>query len=131
MAFVTDSNRPQPLWQPPLTARLTASGAAFESLSLLMQPSQAPLHPPPLFAWTRGYMTPWGRGGPEDGSQGNGLLEACGCSDQGLTPPSWPGQGGGVLSLPPPPPLLEGPPPRCGVETRFPCPLQVQDGVPQ
>ena len=30
MAFVPDSNRPQPLWQPPPTASLTASGAASE-----------------------------------------------------------------------------------------------------
>ena len=36
MAFVTDSNHPQPLWQPPLTACLTASGAASEAPSLLM-----------------------------------------------------------------------------------------------
>ena len=36
MAFVTDSNRPQPLWQPPPTACLTASGAASEAPSLLM-----------------------------------------------------------------------------------------------
>ena len=32
MAFVTDSNRPQPLWQPPPTACPTASGVAFEVL---------------------------------------------------------------------------------------------------
>ena len=30
MAFLTDSNRPQPLWQPPPTACLTAYGAASE-----------------------------------------------------------------------------------------------------
>ena len=41
-AFVTDSNRPQPLWQPPPTACLTAAGAASEVPSLLMRP------PPPL-----------------------------------------------------------------------------------
>ena len=35
-AFVTDSNRPQPLWQPPPTACLTASGAASEAPSLLI-----------------------------------------------------------------------------------------------
>ena len=35
MAHVTDSNRPQPLWQPPPTACLTASEAAS---ALLMQP---------------------------------------------------------------------------------------------
>ena len=38
MAFVTDSNRPQPLWQPPPTACLAASGAASEVPSLLMHP---------------------------------------------------------------------------------------------
>ena len=38
IAFVTDSNRPQPLWQPPPTAYLNASGAASEVLSLLMHP---------------------------------------------------------------------------------------------
>ena len=31
-------NRPQPLWQPPPTACLTASGAAAEALSFLMHP---------------------------------------------------------------------------------------------
>ena len=36
MAFVTDSDRPQPLWQPPPTACLTASGAASEATSLQM-----------------------------------------------------------------------------------------------
>ena len=38
MAFVTDSNRPQPLEQPPPTACPTASGAASEVASLLMHP---------------------------------------------------------------------------------------------
>ena len=38
MVFVTDSNRPQPLRQPPPTACLTASGAASEVPSLLMHP---------------------------------------------------------------------------------------------
>ena len=38
MAFVTDSNRPKPLWQPPPTACLTASGAVFEAASLLIHP---------------------------------------------------------------------------------------------
>ena len=37
-AFVTDSNRPQPFWQPPPTACLTAAGAASEAPSLLMHP---------------------------------------------------------------------------------------------
>ena len=48
MAFATDSNRPQPLWQPPATACLTASGAASEVPSLLMHPwgwgTQTELH---------------------------------------------------------------------------------------
>ena len=38
MALVTDSNRPQPLGQPPPTACVTASGAASEVPSLLMHP---------------------------------------------------------------------------------------------
>ena len=38
MAFVTDNNRPQPLWQPPPTACLTASGAISAVPSLLMHP---------------------------------------------------------------------------------------------
>ena len=38
MALVTDSDRPQPLWQLPPTACLGASGAASEVPSLLMQP---------------------------------------------------------------------------------------------
>ena len=38
MTFVTDSNRPQPLWQPPPTACLTASGAASEVPSLSPHP---------------------------------------------------------------------------------------------
>ena len=43
MAFVTDSNRPQPLWQPPAIACLTASGAASKVPSLLMHPWPQPL----------------------------------------------------------------------------------------
>ena len=42
MAFVTDSNRPQPVWQPPPNARLTASGAASDVPSLLMRPPPTP-----------------------------------------------------------------------------------------
>ena len=38
LAFVTDSNRPQPLWQPPPTACPTASVGASEALPLLMHP---------------------------------------------------------------------------------------------
>ena len=43
MAFVTDSNRPQPLWQPPPTAYPTASGTTFEAPSLPMRPWHSPL----------------------------------------------------------------------------------------
>ena len=46
LAFITDSNRPQPLWHPPPTADLTASGAASEVLSRPMHP-----YPPPFFLW--------------------------------------------------------------------------------
>ena len=45
MAFVTDSNRPQPLWQPP-TACPTASGAVAEASSLLMHPWAGLRYPP-------------------------------------------------------------------------------------
>ena len=45
MAFVADSKRPQPLWQPPSTAWLTASLAASEVTSLRMQPWEGT--PPP------------------------------------------------------------------------------------
>ena len=44
MALVTDSNRPQPLWQSPPIAYLTASAAASELPSLLMHPWSS-LHP--------------------------------------------------------------------------------------
>ena len=43
MAFATDSNRPQPLWQPPPTACLTASGATSEVPSRLMHPCRSPV----------------------------------------------------------------------------------------
>ena len=43
MAFVTDSNRPQPLWQPPPTACLTAYGTVFEVPSLLVHPCPTPV----------------------------------------------------------------------------------------
>ena len=43
MALVTDSDRPQPHWQPPPTACLTASRATSEGPSLLMHPW--PPHP--------------------------------------------------------------------------------------
>ena len=43
LAFVTGSNRPQPRWQHPPTAYVTASGAASEAPSLLMHPWPEPL----------------------------------------------------------------------------------------
>ena len=49
MAFITDSNRPQPVWQPPPTADFTASGAASEVPSLLMRPCPSP---------NRGFLDP-------------------------------------------------------------------------
>ena len=52
-AFVTDSNRPQPLWQPPPTACLTASGAPSET-SIRRPPSltHGPrTHCKPLHQW--------------------------------------------------------------------------------
>ena len=47
MVFVTDSNRPQPLRQPPPTARLTACGAASDGPSLRTHPPP-PRTPQPL-----------------------------------------------------------------------------------
>ena len=59
LAFVTDSNRPQPLWQPPSIACPIASGATPEVPSLLMHPCpQPPLsrsHPCALFLT---FLTP-------------------------------------------------------------------------
>ena len=58
-AFVTDSNRPQPLWQPPPTARLTASGAASEVPPLLMRPcAERPLCSTPLCSTPRADEDP-------------------------------------------------------------------------
>ena len=50
MAFVTDSNRPQPLRQPPPTACLPASGAASETPPLLMHP-RPPVAVPRRVRW--------------------------------------------------------------------------------
>ena len=75
MAFVTDSNRPQPLWQPPPTACLTASGAASEAPSLLN--ASVPVRTPPDCTTTHVcLLTPWhasptserGRGAKGDGA---------------------------------------------------------------
>ena len=45
MAFLTNSNRPQPLWQPPPPACLTASVAGSEIPPLLMHPCPPFPHP--------------------------------------------------------------------------------------
>ena len=61
MAFVTDSNRPQPLGQPPPTACLTASGAASEVPSLIPGGGGQPAHvqnPSPTSACTRHLTVP-------------------------------------------------------------------------
>ena len=50
-AFATDSDRPQPPWQTPPTACLTAFGAASEVPSLLMRPWGGGPKPPRL--WTK------------------------------------------------------------------------------
>ena len=55
MAFVTDSNRPQPLWQPPPTACPTASGAAPEVPSLGTHPWRWPSD---FIATTNGTVLP-------------------------------------------------------------------------
>ena len=47
-AFLTDSNRLRPLWQPPPTACLTAAGAASAVPFLLMHPCPPPLLIRPL-----------------------------------------------------------------------------------
>ena len=47
VAFVTDSNRRQPLWQPPPTACRTASGAASAVPSLPTHPCPGPAAVPP------------------------------------------------------------------------------------
>ena len=94
MAFVTDSNRPQPLWQPP-TACLTASGAASEAPSLPM----CPCLPPPVRNAPSGALTtalhiilsPWAKGrgrgsggGARDGAaRGTVGVRRCGASGRG------------------------------------------------
>ena len=66
-AFVTDSNRPQPLWQPPPTACLTASGAACEARS----PSNASLAVRGCFSVHNVF--PFGLLSPSAGVGGSGL----------------------------------------------------------
>ena len=67
MAFVTDSNRPQPPWQPPPTACLTASGAASEAPSLLLHPCP---DPPPLNPPSSDPQTcAWQQGSPKAGKE--------------------------------------------------------------
>ena len=58
MAFVTYSNRPQPLWRPPPTACLSTSGAASEAPSLLMHPCPPP--PPQKALWAEEQCRPAG-----------------------------------------------------------------------
>ena len=92
MAFVTDSNRPQPLWQPPPTACLTASEAALRGPF----PSTAPLH-------SAQVVRPYRRGaashGPGDAPGGSGrgprARKAPPC------PRGLPGQGPGGAALQP------------------------------
>ena len=68
-AFVTDSNRPQSLRQPPPTACLTAPGAAFEAPSLRMHPWA----PPPSACHERWCPTLNPPSGPHRGpSRGGG-----------------------------------------------------------
>ena len=69
-AFLTDSNRPQPHWQPPPTACLTGSGAASAASSLLMHP---PPPPPPLHCVPGSGA--WGVGG----GRGRDRRSVCGC----------------------------------------------------
>ena len=58
MAFVTNRNRPKPLWQPPPTAYLSASGAASEVPSLLLHPCRAL---PPVIPVAFAYVVGIGR----------------------------------------------------------------------
>ena len=92
MALVTDSDRPQPLRQPPPTARLTASGASSAVPSLLMHPGLSPSCPDTHSQ--RRCHTPRGRGdegrggcwsdaahdGAQEGGGGGGGLLGAGLS---------------------------------------------------
>ena len=62
MAFVTDSNRPQPLWRRPPTACPTASGTASEAPALLMHPwwgDECPLELQPTCQHMPALHMPW------------------------------------------------------------------------
>ena len=105
---------------PPSRTRGTEAVTADNAHQGTPQPPEAhALHPrwavlcalePRKALWYRGcsprgmaHEVPCPRGSSvEDGSQGNGSLEASGCSDQGLTPPSLPSQRGGGCCPPPP-----------------------------
>ena len=73
MASVTDNNRPKPLWQPPPTARLTASEAPSEVPSLLMHP------------WMG-----WGAVGCRGLRAGLSLKGTGSCGTQGFVHNKWP-----------------------------------------
>ena len=104
MAFVTDSNRPQPLWQPPPTACLTAAGAASEGPSLLTHPwardsATRPRPSGPLFPPTWGPRDGGGYAAvvlPPPPPPSSGVPRRRGCWGQRPPPPD-------VAPLPPPP----------------------------
>ena len=77
MAFVTDSNRPQPLWRPPPTACPTASGAASEVLPFSCAPGRGGASRGCAKAgaggWNSGLVaTPEKGGGDYDAGEGGG-----------------------------------------------------------
>ena len=88
MAVVTGSNRPKPLWQPPLTASPTASGAAPEALSFLLSGAAK---------CCRAFC-----------GAGTGAARGC-CSGSGVsgTGPGWSPSPPGAVQ-PPSPPSLRG-----------------------
>ena len=73
---VTDSNRPQPLGQPPPTACLPASGAASEVPSLLMRACR--------LGWMSGRQVSWVAMGKRPGSRLNGRQGAASGSAAGM-----------------------------------------------
>ena len=94
MAFVTNSNRPQPRWQTPRTAHLTAPGTASEVPPLLMRPWGGgvwdskvcvPKTPPTrcsllfrCFVFPTMVTLVWGRGASGRGAGGGGDPHPCG-----------------------------------------------------